>query len=128
MRRLIELFGGKVESTPIRQDAVFVSLSAMACAMELPEAPDLFVEAFRRQLEGWTQYEAAIQTWRKKPDPHSRPTAPHMANPLQGAAFRSGPSIVPGFFYRFSAFLMAHLFPRRMAIRIMGRATRKLYG
>lgn len=96
MRRLIELFGGKVESTPIRQDAVFVSLSAMACAMELPEAPDLFVEAFRRQLEGWTQYEAAIQTWRKKPDPHSRPTAPHMANPLQGAAFRSGPSIVPG--------------------------------
>ena len=96
MRRLIELFGGKVESAPIRQDAVFVQLSAMACAMELSEAPELFVEAFRRQLEGWTQYEAAIQTWRNKPDPHSRPTAPHMGNPLQGAAFRSGPSIVPG--------------------------------
>ena len=41
MRRLIERFGGKVESTPIRQDAVFVSLSAMACAMESPEAPTM---------------------------------------------------------------------------------------
>jgi short-subunit dehydrogenase len=44
------------------------------------------------------------------------------------AALGRGPSVVPGLFYRFSAFLMAHLFPRRMAIRIMGRATRKLYG
>ena len=44
------------------------------------------------------------------------------------AALGHGPSIVPGLFYRFSAFLMAHLFPRRMAIRLMGRATRKLYG
>jgi short-subunit dehydrogenase len=44
------------------------------------------------------------------------------------AALGRGPSVVPGFFYRFSAFLMARLFPRRMAIRIMGRATRKLYG
>jgi len=44
------------------------------------------------------------------------------------AALGRGPSVVPGWFYRFSAFLMAHLFPRRMAIRIMGRATRKLYG
>jgi hypothetical protein len=96
MRRLIELFGGRIESAPIRQDAVFVQLSAMACAMESPEAPDLLVEAFRRQLDGWTQYDAAFQAWRRKPDPHSRPTNPHMGNPLQGAAFRSGPSIVPG--------------------------------
>jgi len=44
------------------------------------------------------------------------------------AALGRGPSVVPGLFYRFSAFLMAHLLPRRMAIRIMGRATRRLYG
>jgi hypothetical protein len=44
------------------------------------------------------------------------------------AALGRGPTVVPGWFYRVSAFLMAHLFPRRMAIRIMGRATRKLYG
>lgn len=44
------------------------------------------------------------------------------------AALGRGPSVVPGLFYRFSDFLMARLFPRRMAIRIMGRATRKLYG
>jgi short-subunit dehydrogenase len=44
------------------------------------------------------------------------------------AALGRGPSIVPGAFYRFSAFVMDRLLPRRMAIRIMGRATRRLYG
>jgi uncharacterized protein len=43
------------------------------------------------------------------------------------ASLGRGPSIVPGAFYRFSAFVMNRLLPRRMAIRIMGRATRKLY-
>lgn len=44
------------------------------------------------------------------------------------AALDRGPSMVPGWFYRWSAFLMNRLMPRRLAIRIMGRATRKLYG
>ena len=44
------------------------------------------------------------------------------------AALGRGPSVVPGAFYRFSSFIMDRLLPRRMAIRIMGRATRKLYG
>jgi short-subunit dehydrogenase len=44
------------------------------------------------------------------------------------AALGRGPSVVPGIFYRFSAFVMGRLLPRRMAIRTMGRATRKLYG
>lgn len=44
------------------------------------------------------------------------------------AALGRGPSVVPGFFYRWSAFVMNRLMPRRMAIRIMGQATRKLYG
>ena len=44
------------------------------------------------------------------------------------AALGRGPSIVPGAFYRLSAFVMDRLLPRRLAIRIMGRATRKLYG
>lgn len=95
MRQLIAIFSGKVEGAAIRQDTVFVNLSAMACAMELPEADSLLVEAFRRQLDGWTQYDAARQAWMRKPDPNSRPINPHMGNPLQGAAFRCGPSIVP---------------------------------
>jgi short-subunit dehydrogenase len=37
------------------------------------------------------------------------------------------PSVVPGAFYRFSAFVMNRLMPRRLAVRIMGRATRRLY-
>lgn len=44
------------------------------------------------------------------------------------AALGRRPSVVPGWFYALSAFLMNRLMPRRMAIRIMGRATRKLYG
>lgn len=43
------------------------------------------------------------------------------------AALGRGPSVIPGAFYRFSAFVMNRLLPRRMAVRIMGRATRKLY-
>jgi hypothetical protein len=37
------------------------------------------------------------------------------------------PSVVPGAFYRFSAFVMNRLLPRRVAVRIMGRTTRRLY-
>ena len=96
MRQLIAMFSQKVEGATIPQDTVFVHLSSMACAMELPEASDLLVEAFRRQLEGWAQYEAAFEAWRGKPDPRSRPINPHMGNSLQGAAFRCGPSVVAG--------------------------------
>ena len=42
-------------------------------------------------------------------------------------ALGSKPSVVPGVFYRFSAFVMNRLLPRQMAVRIMGRATRRLY-
>ncbi len=44
------------------------------------------------------------------------------------AALGRGPSVVPGWFYRWSAFVMNRLMPRRLAIRTMGQATRKLYG
>ena len=44
------------------------------------------------------------------------------------AALGAGPSVVPGVFYRWSAFVMGRLLTRRMAIQIMGNATRKLYG
>jgi short-subunit dehydrogenase len=43
-------------------------------------------------------------------------------------ALGRGPSVVPGTFNRFTAFLLARLFPRSLAVRTMGRATRKLYG
>ena len=38
------------------------------------------------------------------------------------------PSMVPGLFNRFVNFVMGRLLSRRLAIRIMGGATRKLYG
>jgi uncharacterized protein len=43
------------------------------------------------------------------------------------AALGRTPSVVPGLFYRFSALVMSRLMPRRLAVRIMGRATRRLY-
>jgi uncharacterized protein len=44
------------------------------------------------------------------------------------AALGHRPSVVPGWFYALSALVMNRLLPRRLAIRIMGQATRKLYG
>jgi short-subunit dehydrogenase len=38
-----------------------------------------------------------------------------------------GPSMVPGGFNRFVAFVMGRLLPRRVAVSVMGNATRKLY-
>jgi uncharacterized protein len=43
------------------------------------------------------------------------------------AALGRGPAVVPGWFYALSAFVMNRLMPRKLCIRIMGRATRKLY-
>jgi hypothetical protein len=43
-------------------------------------------------------------------------------------ALGAGPSVVTGAVNRVAAFAFARLFPRRASIRIMGRATRRLYG
>jgi short-subunit dehydrogenase len=44
------------------------------------------------------------------------------------SALGRGPSLVPGFLNRLAAFVLGRLFPRRLAIQVMGRATRRLYG
>jgi uncharacterized protein len=44
------------------------------------------------------------------------------------AALGTTPSFLPGMANRAAGFLMERLFPRRAAIRTMGRATRKMYG
>ncbi|HEU4384697.1 MAG TPA: SDR family NAD(P)-dependent oxidoreductase [Anaeromyxobacteraceae bacterium] len=43
------------------------------------------------------------------------------------AALGRGPSVVPGALNRLAAFAFARLLPRRTSIRVMGRATRRLY-
>jgi short-subunit dehydrogenase len=53
-------------------------------------------------------------------------SATHVAEQSLAALGRS-PGVIPGWFYGISAFIMARLLPRRTAIQIMGRATRKLY-
>lgn len=44
------------------------------------------------------------------------------------AALGHGASVVPGWFNRTAAFVMGRLLPRAVAVRTMGRATRKMYG
>jgi uncharacterized protein len=44
------------------------------------------------------------------------------------AALGHGPSVVPGAVNRLATFAFGRLLPRRAAIRIMGRASRRLYG
>jgi hypothetical protein len=43
-------------------------------------------------------------------------------------ALGRGPTVVPGALNRVAAFAFARLLPRRVAIHVMGRATRRLYG
>jgi hypothetical protein len=43
------------------------------------------------------------------------------------AALGRGPTVVTGRLNRLAAFLFTRLLPRRLAIRIMERATRRLY-
>ena len=47
---------------------------------------------------------------------------------ILSAALGRKPSMVPGGFNRFAAFLLGRLMPRASAIKTMGRATRKIYG
>jgi hypothetical protein len=44
------------------------------------------------------------------------------------AALGRRPSMVPGWANRLAAFVLTRFFPRRLAIRVMGRATRRMYG
>jgi short-subunit dehydrogenase len=43
------------------------------------------------------------------------------------AGLGKGPEVVPGFGYRLSAFVMQHLLPRKLAVRIMGNVLRGMY-
>jgi len=52
--------------------------------------------------------------------------APVVAKAL--GALGRGPSVVPGAINKAAAFAFERLFPKRTSIRIMGRATRRLYG
>jgi short-subunit dehydrogenase len=43
------------------------------------------------------------------------------------ASLGKGPDVVPGLGYRLSAFVMQHLLPRKLAVRIMGNVLRNMY-
>lgn len=62
------------------------------------------------------------------PRPSSTPLLdPHAVARRTLATLGRQPSVVPGWFYAFSSFIMGRLLPRSWATRIMGRATRRLY-
>lgn len=72
--------------------------------------------------------------------PNYDASAPSQASRLSGAAstpravvastlagLGKGPEVVPGLGYRLSAFVMQHLLPRKLAVRIMGNVLRNMY-
>jgi short-subunit dehydrogenase len=119
-------------STAGSQGGPWISTYAASKAFNLVLAEGLWDELGKRGVDVIACRAGATATpgyAASKPRPSRVPLLP--ADFVAGkalAALGRGPSVVPGWFYRWSAFLMNRLMPRRLAIRIMGQATRKLYG
>jgi uncharacterized protein len=119
-------------STAGSQGGPWISTYAASKAFNLVLAEGLWDELGTRGVDVVACRAGAIATpgyAASKPRPSHVPvlSADYVAEQALHALGR-GPSVVPGLFYRLSAFFMDRLMPRRTAIRIMGKATRKLYG
>jgi len=64
---------------------------------------------------------------RSKPEQDVMLMAPEPVVKEALAALGKGPSVVPGFGNRLATLFMGHLFPRRLAVQILGSATRRMY-
>ncbi len=119
-------------STAGSQGGPWISTYAASKAFNLLLAEGLWDELGSRGVDVVACRAGAIATpgyAASKPRPSRVPLlSPEYVAEKALDALGRGPSVVPGLFYRWSAFMMNRLMPRRMAIRIMGNATRKLYG
>lgn len=64
---------------------------------------------------------------RSKPEQDVMLMAPEPVVKEALAALGKGPSVVPGLGNRLATLFMGHLFPRRLAVQILGSATRRMY-
>lgn len=125
--------GGIVLMTSIAgsQGGPLVASYAASKAFNLVLAEGLWAELGARGVDvlacraGATRTPGYAASRPKKSVPTQEPDAV-VAETL--AALGRGPSVVPGALNRFAAFLFQRLLPRRTTIRIMGRATERLYG
>lgn len=119
-------------STAASQGGPWISTYAASKAYNLVLAEGLWDELAEHGVDVLACRAGATATpayAASKPRPSRVPVlAPERVAESALRALGRGPSVVPSLFYRWSAFAMDRLLPRRSAIRIMGRATRKLYG
>jgi short-subunit dehydrogenase len=125
--------GGIVLMTSISgsQGGPFIASYAASKAFNLVLAEGLWEELAGRGVDVVACRAGATRT------PGYEASKPKKSVPLMEAdevaeralsALGRGPSVVPGALNRLAAFLFGRLLPRRVSIRIMGRATRRLYG
>ncbi len=124
--------GGIVLMTSISgsQGGPFLASYAASKAFNLVLAEGLWEELAARGVDVLACRAGATRT------PGYEASQPKRSVPLMEAedvaeralsALGSGPSVVPGALNRLAAFLFGRLLARRLSIRIMGRATRRLY-
>lgn len=97
-------------------------------------AEGLWYELRRQGVDVMASTAGAIETVNYvKSEPKALAFAPKPMKPSEVAresldALGSGPSFVPGFAYRLSAFITSRLMPRRAAVKMMAQTTEQMYG
>ncbi len=94
-------------------------------------AEGLWAEFSRSGVDVLACHGGAIATpnfEQSQPRGNPRPMAPRQVVSEALAALGRGPGAIPGWTNRVAGFALGRLLPRRVAVRIMGRATRSLYG
>lgn len=96
LRELIDCFRDMQEPAGIWSDEVFVLLACIASMIAPEEFCDFVVEAYRRQLEAWSNYQDAFEKWANGPRRDTqRPQNPSYGNWLNAAVGRVGPTALP---------------------------------
>ena len=120
-----------VSSLAGRQGAPFVAAYGASKAFGLVLAEGLWGELREQGVDVLAVCAGATRTPNyERSRPRTRPplmeSAPVVTQSL--AALGRRPSMIPGFANRVAAWVLATLLPRRSAIQIMGKTTRKMYG
>ncbi len=123
-----------MSSLSARQGSPFIANYAATKAYSWILAEGLWDELRHQGLDVIVCCAGAIGT------PNYAASSPNQSNQLSRAAstpqavvastlagLGKGPEIVPGSGYRLSAFVMQHLLPRKLAVRIMGNVLRDMY-
>ena len=120
---LIALLAAKQENAQVPHDQLFVLLGAIGCKVSAEVFSDMLIEVARRQLDAWSMFQQAAESWRQNGGRGQRPTNPYWGRYLNEAAALCGPSIVPRLIG-----LMVHPASLQVVPQMIGCALNKLWG